>query len=243
MLDLIPGLQVEEKHQKAAGKLESLTSAATSKPNLEKADALALGLTTLQLTLFGLLARWVHRHPVSTQDVAITRALQQKDSHLLRYTTLAFTYSSKPNIMMPLMVPVALIFWKMHLRLAAIMLAVITLMNEGTKLWIKRIVDRPRPNPVLVHVYKSAHGQSFPSGNVASAVTFWGWLLSMGIIHLKGRARKMLLLIPALIIILIGPSRIYLGDHWATDVLGGSWLALALRVYLKLREQCNISYK
>jgi len=43
---------------------------------------------------------------------------------------------------------------------------------------------------------------------------FWGWLLAMGLIHLKGRARKILLLIPALIIILIGPSRVYLGDHW-----------------------------
>jgi membrane-associated phospholipid phosphatase len=249
MRDLIPGIQVEEKYQRTAGKLASLTSAAhTSKLNLENADALALGLATLQLTLLGLLARWVRKHPVSKRDIAITRALQQKDSHLLDYAALAFTFISNPKIMMPMMVPVALIFWKMHLRLAAAMLAVLTLVNEVTKLWIKRIVGRPRPNPALVHVYKSAHGQSFPSGNAASAVTFWGWLLAMGLLHLKGRARKILLLIPALIIILIGPSRVYLGDHWASDVLGGyllgsSWLALALRAYLKLREQSNASYK
>jgi undecaprenyl-diphosphatase len=51
----------------------------------------------------------------------------------------------------------------------------------------------------------------------------------------------MLLSIPALIIILIGPSRVYLGDHWASDMLGGyllggSWLTLAMRIYLKLRK-------
>jgi len=45
MRDLIPGIQVEEKYQRTAGKLVSFTSAAhTSKLNLEKADALALGL-------------------------------------------------------------------------------------------------------------------------------------------------------------------------------------------------------
>ena len=241
----IPNIQVEEKYQKTAGKLESFTPvAATPKPNLENADGLALGLTTLQLTLFGLLARWVRKHPVSTRDIAFTRALQQRDSRLLRYAALSFTFISSPKIMMPVMVPVALIFWKKKLRLAAVMLTVLTLVNEVTKLWIKRIIDRPRPNPVLVHVYKSAHGQSFPSGNAVSAITFWGWLLAMGLIHLKGRARKLLLLIPALIIILIGPSRVYLGDHWASDVLGGyllgsSWLALAVRAYLKLREQSN----
>jgi undecaprenyl-diphosphatase len=243
MRDIIPQIQVEQNHMKAAGKLESLTSAAhTSKSNPEKVDALTLGLVTLQLTLLGLLARWVRKHPVSVQDISITRALQKKDSRLLRYAALAFTYSSSPKIMMPVMVPVALLFWKMHLRLAAIVLAALTLVNETTKLAIKGIVKRPRPNPALVRVYKSAHGHSFPSGNAASAVTFWGWLLTMGLIHLKGRARKMLLLIPAVIIILIGPSRVSLGDHWASDVLGGyllgsSWLVLALRVYLKLRER------
>ena len=143
--------------------------------------------------------------------------------------------------MMPIMVPVALIFWKMQLRLAAVVFAALSIVNEITKLAIKHSVDRPRPNPALVRIYKSAHSQSFPSGNVASAVTFWGWLFAMGMIHWKGRARKMLLSIPALIIILISPSRIYLGDHWASDVLGGyllggSWLTPALRIYLKLRK-------
>jgi undecaprenyl-diphosphatase len=243
MRDPISGTPVEEKYQKTTQKLESLTSSAhTSKLNLGIADSLTLGFAILQLTLLGFLARWVRKHPVSTQDISITRALQRKDSRLLRYTALAFTFISSPKIMMPVMVPVVLIFWKMRLRLTSSMLAVLTLVNEVTKLLIKRFVGRPRPNPALVRVYKNAHGQSFPSGNAASAVTFWGWLMTMGMMHLKGRARKMLLFIPAVIIIFIGPSRVYLGDHWATDVLGGyllggSWLALVLRIYLKLWER------
>lgn len=242
MRDTIPGTHVG-KSQGPSKILEDIRSdVRISNPGFEKADALVLGLTTLQLALLGLLALWVRKHPVSTQDLTVTRALQKKDSRFLQYAALAFSYSSSPKIMMPVMVPVTLIFWKMHLRLAAAVFATLSTLNEITKLAIKHLVGRPRPNPALVRVYKSADGQSFPSGNVASSVTFWGWLLAMGLLHWKGRARKMALAIPAVIMILVSPARVYLGDHWASDVLGGyllggSWLALALRAYLKLRKR------
>ena len=54
--------------------------------------------------------------------------------------------------------------------------------------------------------------------------------------------KKFLLSLPLLLVALVGPARIYLGDHWATDVLGGylfggGWLGLSLRLYLMLREK------
>lgn len=241
MRDVAPGTRVG-KSQGLSKILENIRSdVRTSNPGFEKADALIIGLTTLQLTLLGLLASWVRKHPVSIQDLTVTRALQKKDSRFLYSSALAFSYSSSPKIMMPITVPLTFILWKMHLRLAAVVFTVLSTVNEITKLVIKHIVGRPRPNPALVHVYKGADGQSFPSGNVASSVTFWGWLLAMGLLHWKGRVQKMVLAIPAVIMILVSPSRVYLGDHWPSDVLGGyllggSWLALALRAYLKLRR-------
>ncbi len=243
MRNILPGIQVEEIVREPAKILEDVrTDVRTSNPGLEKADSLVIGLATLQLTLLRLLAGWVRKHPVSNQDLTITHALQKKDSRFLHYVALVFSYGSSPKIMMPVMVPVTFIFWKLQLRLLAVVFAALSIVNETTKLVIKHSVGRPRPNPALVRVYKSQHGQSFPSGNVASSVTFWGWLLAMGMIHLKGPLRKIILAIPSLIMILVGPSRIYLGDHWASDVLGGyllggSWLALALRVYLKFRKR------
>jgi membrane-associated phospholipid phosphatase len=109
---------------------------------------------------------------------------------------------------------------------------------------IKQIVHRPRPHPLLVRRTKVSRGKSFPSGHVASAVTFWGWLFALGMLRLRGKGscEKGLMSLPVLFLMLVGPSRIYLGEHWATDVLGGylfgsGWLGLSLQLYLTLRNK------
>ena len=106
---------------------------------------------------------------------------------------------------------------------------------------LRLIVNRPRPNPLLVRMEQKPKGKSFPSGHVVASVTFWGWLFILGLQHLKGQ-QKALLSIPALLMTWIGPARIYSGQHWTSDVLGGyllggAWLGLSLRLYLALRRK------
>ncbi len=100
------------------------------------------------------------------------------------------------------------------------------------------------PQPMLVRVEQPRKGKSFPSGHVISSVTFWGWFLALGVVYLKDKPGwyRLLLGIPIFLIVSIGPARVYLGDHWASDVLGGylfsgGLLCLFTRWYLRLLDE------
>jgi undecaprenyl-diphosphatase len=109
---------------------------------------------------------------------------------------------------------------------------------------MKLLVARPRPTPHLVEVMQPADGTSFPSGQVMAYIALWGLLFCLGGILLRGKAWQRLpfLVVAGLLVVLIGPSRIYMGEHWASDVLGsyllgGAWLGLSLWLYLKLKRK------
>src|SRR6185503_7608434 len=79
--------------------------------------------------------------------------------------------------------------------------------------------------------------KSFPSGHVVMVTTFYGFLAFLVFTLLKPSwGRTALLVVFAALIVLMGPSRIYLGQHWFSDVmgaylLGGLWLALTIMFY------------
>lgn len=197
-----------------------------------------------QFALFIPVTWWARKHPRPPVEIVISRLAQKKQRSVARRFVLVFnTITGSAVFLNVLVVPVATILWKMRLRLEALMMLATCWTNALTRTGIKQLVDRPRPNPLLVHVTKQSAGKSFPSGHVASAMTLWGWLFALGLLKREARSgRTLLLSFPALFVALVGPARIYLGDHWATDVLGGylfggGWLALSLRLYLGWRER------
>ena len=210
-----------------------------------KRDQLLLITSMVQFALLAPLAWWAHKHPQPPVEVGITDIFQKKRSAFLHYAIrILSTITGSAILLNVLVVPAAVALWKRHLRLEAIMTAAISWTSALTRMVIKVLVARPRPSPLLVHTTKPSRKGSFPSGHVASSVDFWGWLFVLGILLVKGNRQwqKGLLSLPALFIVLVGPTRIYLGDHWSTDVLGGylfggGWLCLSLRLYLSLREK------
>ena len=107
----------------------------------------------------------------------------------------------------------------------------------------KDVVQRARPSANYVHLVGHLADFSFPSGHVIFATVLFGTTFGIVLIVWSGSIlRNAILVLLAALVILMGPSRIYLGEHWPTDVLGayclgGLWVAGTLEVLLALRPR------
>jgi membrane-associated phospholipid phosphatase len=199
----------------------------------------------VQLALFLPLARWARKHAHPPGDVLVSRLLQKKQSRFAYFCVLAAnTLTGSAIFLNVLVVPMAALLWRRRLRWEAVMMLANAWTNTLVRVGVKYLVQRPRPHPSLVRATTQLRGKSFPSGHVASSIAVWGWLLALGLFSKQSiQPRKRLLLgLPAAFIAFTGPARVYLGDHWATDVLGGylfggGWLSFFLGLYLRFLSE------
>ncbi|GAC1427176.1 MAG: hypothetical protein PVS3B3_11730 [Ktedonobacteraceae bacterium] len=196
-----------------------------------------------QFLLFTALAWFVHFNPVLPVDVIITKEFQENKAPWLQSFMVAVSFLGNQQILfVGLILLSAIACWLVRLRLEAVIILTLSVISAVVNFLVKLLVSRPRPTAHLVDIFQNANGQSFPSGHVMSYVAFWGLLFSFGVIlfNRKHWWHYMLLIIPAFFVILVGPSRIYLGDHWASDVIGGYLfggllLGITLWIYLRLK--------
>jgi membrane-associated phospholipid phosphatase len=103
------------------------------------------------------------------------------------------------------------------------------------------LIQRPRPPETLVHVIRHTGSSSYPSGHVA----FFSWFVIMLIVCLAmGRLPKpivaVLWVVGALLLLTVCIARIYLGEHWPSDVVGGLALGLGFTaIALSVRVLSN----
>lgn len=110
-------------------------------------------------------------------------------------------------------------------------LVAVTLGGVAISSATKQAVGRPRPPLVQQPVGEEL--LSFPSGHTFAGVTVWGSVAIIALVVLPPRWRAFVAVVAAAIGLLQAPSRLVLGRHWPTDVVGswliaGAWLLLCL---------------
>lgn len=109
--------------------------------------------------------------------------------------------------------------------------------SAGLWFLIAPLVQRPRPSPDLVRVAQVIPWGSFPSGHVLNLTAFFGFLFFLAwTLARPSPLRAVALLVCGGLVVLIGPARVYSGQHWPSDVLGGYllgglWLAITIHLY------------
>jgi membrane-associated phospholipid phosphatase len=111
---------------------------------------------------------------------------------------------------------------------------------------LKDIIRRARPFPVTestTGIVQSINQYSYPSGHVLFFVVFFGFFAYLAWMNFKGRARIIVIAICAVLIVLIGPSRVYLGAHWTSDVIGSYFIGMIWLSILIFAHQLVIHRK
>jgi membrane-associated phospholipid phosphatase len=176
-------------------------------------------------------------------DVPIERALQRVHAPLYNWVlTHESDFGFPPlNIVSYGVVFVLLIV--VRLRTEAVLAVVSAVLAGVVGSLIKQAVGRVRPTASAVHVVGHVTGYSFPSGHVIQYTTLFGFCFYLVLVVWRGGwLRALALSVLALLVLLVGPSRVFLGQHWPSDVLGaylfaGIWLAGTIELQILLKQR------
>lgn len=112
---------------------------------------------------------------------------------------------------------------------------------------LKWALARPRPDAGVVRLWVETKSYSFPSGHVLHYATFYGclfflvWRCIAPTRPLLSLSRALLLVFFGGLVVLVGFSRVYLGAHWPSDVVGAylfgfGWLLFTIGLYERYRK-------
>ncbi|MEV1023425.1 phosphatase PAP2 family protein [Streptomyces sp. NPDC050264] len=197
-----------------------------TRPRAPLAAALA---TACVLLLFLVAARW---SPLMDLDSGIVRTLHRgavAQPGLTRANRVLSDWVWDPWAMRAGCAAVAaVVVWRLRDRVLAAWLLVTCALGTLVQQGLKAAVDRPRP--VWRDPVDSAHFAAFPSGHAMTATVVCGLVLWLLRRHGAGPALRSAALAVSVVSVLgVGLTRLWLGVHWPSDVLGG-WLLGALTV-------------
>ncbi len=117
-------------------------------------------------------------------------------------------------------VVIVIVVYLLGLRWEAVTVMLAAAASIAINTLVKLAIRRPRPSANMVEVVQVLNSYSFPSGHTMFYTAFFGFLAFLTFTLMKNYwLRAALLTLFIGLVVLIGPSRIYLGEHWGSDVL------------------------
>lgn len=181
-------------------------------------------------------------------DSNVIAAIQGLESPFITKVMKFFTFIGSAPVVIVLSIILIIFLYKvLHHRLELILFISAIIGSAVLNQILKQVFHRVRPN---FHRLIDIEGYSFPSGHAMNAFTVYAILSFLLWRHIPSRwGRSILIVFSVFMIIAIGISRIYLGVHYPSDIIGGYlasgfWLIVAIWFFQFYQEKLyNKRYK
>ncbi|WP_077212475.1 phosphatase PAP2 family protein [Bacillus dakarensis] len=198
-------------------------------------------LSLFSLALFVLLAKTYNSGFVEYMDIQAINSIQRLEQANITIVMKFFSYIGDTIRVIFISIIMLLILYKVfHQRVELILFIIVLIGSTTFNVLLKNFFQRERPNILRMII---EDGYSFPSGHTMAALSLYGIISFLMWRHIpKQSGRILLICLSALFILAIGISRIYLGAHYPSDVVGaylisGFWLMFTIWGFINVKER------
>ena len=194
-------------------------------------------IVVISICLLGLILYKIKNNTISDFDNNIYNIIIKNKSDLLTKIFKYITYLGESKL---IILAFIILLFTVKNKLFSISFGLLTIGSFGVNFFVKHIVKRPRPVDIALI---EEDGYSFLSTHSIAAVVVYGFLIYNIWISKMDKIYKILLtILLSLIIVIIPISRVYLGVHFASDVIAGMLFGLAFLIaFIKIIYEKRIS--
>lgn len=199
-----------------------------------------LWFSLLTFSLFILLAFTFESSYLQAIDVFFVEGMPNYRHDWITSIMLFLAWLGGTRIMAVLTLSLLILLVIKHKQLTAAFLPILVMGGTGVlNLIAKQLISRVRPE---VNYLIDQPGYSFPSGHTMAAVSLFGLIVYLSYIMIeKGTVRKLTVISAITLVVLMGASRVYLGVHFFTDIMGGTlfsltWLMISIYLVESLKS-------
>ena len=193
---------------------------------------------------FIIISYLVHIDYLAVFDRAVIDLVQGLEAKGLTAAMKFFTYIGSLRFIVILTLPIFLfLFFVLKHRLEILVFLSVVYITPILNRLLKLYFNRARPD---FHRLIEIGGYSFPSGHAMNAFSFYSILAFLLWRHVPTRlGRIAVILFSSLMILAIGMSRVYLGVHYPSDIIGGFlasglWVAAVISFFQNYKEKLEI---